>query len=140
MSNNYVILTNSNSSLAKRFRVLADGYRPQLEKTGVRRTTVTGKLDNQVGPILRSWQLVIRVYDTDPAGSDYGTLANLKTFFGYNDPSGTPSNVITFTDFDESEYEVYLLGKLSEQNLTPIIEGSCAMFHVPVELMETEPS
>ena len=104
----YISLSNSNSTLTKKFRVLQTGYSPVRRKVGTVRTTVTGKVDNQVGPILGQWNYTLRIYDvdpTDPAGSDddtegYGTLEHLKTFFDYNDPAGTPSNVITFVDIN----------------------------------------
>lgn len=141
--NDYIVLTNSGSTLVKRFRVLLPGFSPIREKVGTIRTTVTGKVDNQCGPILGKWQFVIRAYETDPLDptkSDtdtegYGTLAHLKTFFDYNEP---PSNLLTLTDFDESTYGVYLVGVLSEKPLTPKLEGQCAFFDVPITIVASE--
>jgi hypothetical protein len=139
-SSAFITLTNSNSSLSKNFRVIQGGYAPELRKTGTQRLTVTGKLDNQIGPILRRWRYVVRVYHTDPVGGDWGTLADLKAFFSHNDPGGTPSNVITLTDFDTEDYDVYLVGRLTEQPKSPYIDGTHAWFQVPIEMVETEPS
>ena len=136
--NSYITLTNSDSSLTRDFRVI--GYSPELQKTGTQRLTVTGKLDNQSGPILRRWRLVVKVYHTDPVGGSWGTLGDLRTLFELNDPGATPSNVITLTDFDTNTYTVYLVGRFSEKPKTQYLEGESAWFEVPIEMIETEPS
>ena len=145
--NTYITLTNSSSTLSKRFRVLSAGYKPLREKIGTRRITLTGKVDNQVGPVMRHWHYALRVYEadpTDPTKSDsdttgYGTLAHLKTFFSYNEPNGTPSNVISFTEHDgTTQHSIYLMGSLGEANLAPKIEGTTAVFDVPIEMSKTE--
>jgi hypothetical protein len=134
----YIILANSNASLTKHFRVLASGYQPVREKMGARRITVTGKVDNQVGPVTRRWRYRLKVYATDPDAGDYGTLANLKTFFGYTDPGGVPSNVITFTDVDDVAHSIYFVGTLSERNITPSLTGTTGLFHIDIEMQKTE--
>ena len=99
----YIVLENNDGTLRKKFRVLLSGYTPIQEKIGTVRTTVTGRVDNQVGPVLLKWNYVLRVYDadpTDPDGTDsdtegYGTLEHLKTLFDYNDP---PTNLLTLWD------------------------------------------
>lgn len=146
MAVGYITLINSTSTLLKRFRVSSAGYKPVKEKLGVRCITITGKIDNQTGPIVSRWQYTLQVYETDPTDPNktdgdtegYGTLAHLKTFFDYNYPGGTPSNVITFTEHNgTSSHQVYLTGTLSERNLTPMLEGVNAVFHVPITMMET---
>src|SRR4030043_157480 len=94
----YMTLTNSNSSLSKRFRVIAEGYdngTPTKNQSLSR--TVGGGIDVSQGGILRTWSPTIRVRHTEPV-ADYGTLANLETFYGYNNPNGTPTDKITFVD------------------------------------------
>lgn len=98
--------------------------------------TVTGKVDNQVGPVVRHWAYTVKAYHTDPP-EGYGTLANLKTLFDLVDPWGTPSNVITLTDHDGTEYSVYMIGELSESPITTYIAGEVARFEVPIHMMET---
>jgi hypothetical protein len=140
--NAYITLIDSNDSLSRNFRVI--GYAPELQKTGTQRMTVTGKLDNQAGPIIRRWKYVLKVYEEDPIGGSWGTLADLKTFFSYNTPGGVPSNVITLRDFDypetSTEYSVYLVGRFSEKPKTQYLEGQNAWFEVPIEMIETEPT
>jgi len=142
----YIKLANSNSSLIKKFRVLHDGYVPAREKLGVRRVTVTGKIDNQVGPVMRSWQFILKVYETDPtdptksdsATTGYGRIDHLRTFFGYNSPGGTPTNVITFTEHDDTQaHSVYIAGVMRAKMLTYSLTGITGIFHVPVTLIKT---
>lgn len=132
----YITLINSDSSLSKRFKVLHAGYGPGLEKVGARRLTVTGQVDNQVGPVLRRWRYVLLVHESSPP-ADYGTLANLKTFFSYNDPNSAPSNVITLVDFNEANYLVYLIGSLEEHPISYAISGTSARFEVEINMEKT---
>lgn len=132
----YIVLANSDTSLSVRFLVLHSGYMPGLEKVGARRLSVTGKVDNQVGPVLRRWRYVLLVHAASPP-ANYGTLANLKTLFELNDPWETPSNVITLTDFDEVAYSVYLTGMLGERPVSYAISGDSAYFEVEINMEET---
>ena len=142
----YIKLANSNASLVKQFRVLHDGFAPAREKLGTRRITVTGVVDNQVGPVLRSWQFILKVYETDPtdpnkadaANTGYGRVDHLRTFFGYNSPGGTPTNVITFTEHDDTQsHSVYLVGTMRDKLLTYSMTGETGIFHVSVSLVKT---
>lgn len=132
----YIVLTNSNASLSRRFKVLHGGYTPGLEKVGTRQISVTGKVDNQVGPVLRRWRYVLLVHETSPP-TNYGTLANLKTFFNLNDPQATPNNTIVLTDFDEANYSVYLIGALAERPVSYAISGTSARFEVEISMEQT---
>lgn len=142
----YIKLANSNASLVKKFRVLLEGYTPSREKMGVRRVTVTGKVDNQVGPVLRTWQFTLKVYETDPtdpakgdaANAGYGLISHLRTLFSLNVPGATPSNVITFTEHNDAlSHSVYIVGALKEKILTPSLTGTSSIFHIPVTLIKT---
>lgn len=142
----YITLANSNASLVKRFRVLHDGYAPSREKLGARRVTVTGKLDNQVGPVLRSWQFTLKVYETDPTdpnkadadNAGYGLISHLGTFFEYNSPGGAPTNIITFTEHDDTQsHSVYISGTMKSKALTYSLTGTSGIFYVPMLLAKT---
>ena len=135
----YIVLTNSNASLTKRFRVLFEGYKPIKEKVGARRITVTGKVDNQVGPVLNRWEYIIKAYAvTDPNGTDYGLLSDLETFFDYNDPDGTPSNEITLTDHFGNTHTVYMIGVLQPRLQTPVLDDDETHYHVPITLVKKQ--
>ena len=142
----YITLANSNASLVKKFRVLHEGYAPSREKVGARRVTVTGKIDNQVGPVMRSWQFTLKAYETDPTdpakadadNAGYGLVSHLRTFFGYNSPGGAPTNVITFTEHDDTQsHSVYISGIMKSKLLTYSMTGTSGVFHVPMLLIKT---
>lgn len=135
MATDYITLANSNASLSKRFYVLHAGYAPAREKVGARRLSVTGRVDNQVGPVLRRWRYVLLVHAGDPP-LHYGVLSEIKTLFSYNDPWATPSNVITLTDFDETAHSVYLTGILSERPISYAVAGDSAYFEVEINMEE----
>jgi len=138
MSNAYITITDSSSN-AYRFRVARDGYAPTWSKTGQVQVTVTGKVDYQVGPVLRSWQLDLLVAgSSDPAGSDYGDMADLRTFYQLNDPDGTPTNVLTLTDHYGNTHSVYMIEDMIERPITPHIDGACSWFRVTVSFTKTE--
>lgn len=134
----YIQLTNSDSSLDKRFRVYADGYVQRYERKESVRSTISGKTDVTEGAVVRSWQLVLKVYETDPdAGSGYGDLADIRTFIGYNDPEATPTNVITLTGFnDANTWETYIVGDISIKNISPRLDGETGCYRVQLTLME----
>ena len=139
--NDYITLKNSNSSLIKKFRVTAKGYKPSILKPGRLNTAVDGTLDMQVGPVTYQYHYVLRVYHTDPTDADsgdaatagFGTLAHLKTLFGLIDPAATPSNVIKFTDHDGTEYTTcYLMGNFVTNAVGIALEGTNAVFECPI--------
>lgn len=137
--NAYIILTDSTSN-AYRFRVQFPrrGYRPIRRKANKIQQTVTGKIDNQVGPVTMEWQYTLVVAGTtDPDGSDYGVLSELRTLFDLNNPNGSPSNVLTLTDHYENTHSVYIVGDMQEEPFSPNLSGSCAWFRVPIHLVET---
>ena len=142
----YITLANSNASLVKKFRVLHEGYAPAREKMGARRVTVTGVIDNQVGPVMRSWQMTLKVYETDPtdpnkadaANAGYGLISHLRTLFGLNDPGAVPTNVITFTEHDDTQsHSVYISGIMKSRLLTYSMTGTTGIFYVPMLLIKT---
>ena len=144
MANSYLLFTNSNDSLIKKFRCTL--FSKILQKGGAKRITVTGKVDNQVGPAKNSFQIIIRAYEADPtdptktdgATEGFGTLAHLETFFAYDEPTGTPTNVINILDFDGStNWDVYLTDNLAPRRVGFGAEGVCAIFDVQVRAVET---
>jgi len=130
----YIILTNSNASLSKQFVVLQTGFQPILEKAVNIKKTVDGELDIAMGDVFETHKYTIRCSET-VADADWGTLDDLKTFFGYNNPNGTPSNIITLTDHKDDDFDCIMKGEFSESPLTTLIEGASAHFLVTVTLV-----
>lgn len=129
--NAYITLTNSNGSLSKRFRVVHEGRKIVLTKAQNIDYTIGGKPDITVGAVQEIHNYLVRVRHTDP-DSNYGTLDNLKTFYGYNNPNGTPSNLITMIDHYGTSKSVFMVGEFSENVMGINIEGSDAWFLVEV--------
>jgi len=142
VSNSYIELRTSDLTAEEDgyyFRVLwegGDGYHAVYKKTTNMQPTVTGKTDFQVGHVRRVWRYLLKVYETDPSGGNYGTISDLETLFALNDPTASPSNVLTLVDHYEDSYEVYLVGQLDMTPITPRIEGT-AWFRAPIMLLRT---
>jgi len=118
----YFVLTNSNNTLSKRFRVLFEGYVPIIEKSQTIDKTLDGGLDVSMGGLYETHEYLVRVRyeETD---SNYGTMDELKTFFSYNNPNGTPSNVLILTTHLGVNYNVMMVGNFAEKLLGVMIDG-----------------
>ena len=118
----YFTLTNSSVSLSKKFQVVLSGHKITLEKSQTIDKTLEGGLDVSMGGLYERYEYLVRVrHEEERAG--YGTLADLKTFFSYNNPNGSPSNVLTLVTHIGQEYSVFMVGSFSEQLLGVMVEG-----------------
>lgn len=132
---NYITLENSNASLTKRFRVIFQGYKRVKSKPSDFDKTIGGKIDYAVGAALTRWEYIIKVRETEDV-ANYGDKDDLETFYDYNNPQGTPSNVITMTDHFGVNHNVLMLGNFAEQPLSVSITGTTAWYHVQCVLQE----
>lgn len=137
MANAYITLANSNDSVTGHYRVIKDGYSPSIEKIGAQRFTLTGAVDNQVGPVRQTWNYTLKVYATEGVAG-YDTLADLQSLFVLNDPSGTPTNVITLTDHFGESHDVYMIGNFAPKPIGLDLDGAAGVYLVQVTLVETE--
>jgi len=138
MANDYIWLRtdDSGATLSKKFRVIAEGYDDgTMSKSMSIEKTIGGGVDASMGEVYKSWAPIIKVRHTEPI-SDYGTLDDLKTFYSYSDPGGTPSNRITFIDHHGSSYTIVFVGELKKQMLSAIIVGEDAWSIVAVLFQE----
>ena len=136
MANSYITLTNSNASLSKKYRVIQENYddgTPNRAESFGR--AMDGSADHSVGAVFKTWAPIIRVRHTEPE-TGYGTLANLETFYSYNNPNGTPSMNITFTDHHNVGHTVHFVGQMPKVALGCEIEGEQAWFLYKVQLIE----
>lgn len=135
----YLILTTSNASLSKRFRVLLADYDDGTpEKSQNMNKTIGGGVDISQGAIYQTWSPTIRVRHTE-TDSNYGTLAELRTLYELNNPNGTPTDVITMTDHHGTQFYVKILGTLRKAIMGCKIEGTEAWFLVRCQLIEVIP-
>jgi hypothetical protein len=126
-------LANSNTSLSKRFHVVVGGYEPGFIKKGTIEETLNGHIDYSVGSIQQMENLIIRVKHTSD-DVNFGSVADLKTLFSLNNPNGTPSNVITYTDHWGVSHSIYLIGSFEQSLLTTTIDGVEAVSLIKITL------
>ncbi len=133
----YIRLRASDGSLDKKFRVVADSLVPLDDRTRNSRRTLTGKTDSMFGAVFQQASMTLRVGASE-SDSSYGTLADLRTFYGYNNPcpASGPSTSITYYDNLGASQVVELVGQLSRQNMTPYLDGASAVYLVQIG-MET---
>lgn len=132
----YMELKTSDASVLKRFRVLAQGYDDgTLRRAESLDRTIGGGIDHSKGAVYVDWNPVIRVRHTE-IDSNYGTLADLKAFYMLDDPSGTPSDDITFIDHHEVEHTIHLVGDFQKSIMGSKTEGTLAWILVKVQLVE----
>ena len=132
----YAVLTNSDKSLSKKFVVLYEGYsHGQLMKGAQVNKTVGGGTDLQPSAVYRVWEPTIKVKETEELAG-YGDLTDLETFYEYNDPDATPSNVLTFRNHYQEEFQVMTIGELGKLVVTQKVEGANAIYYVRLTLME----
>jgi hypothetical protein len=133
-SYNYIVLTTSDDATALRFRVLSGDYDDgSLEKAQAVVRTVGGGLDSSMGANFKTWNGTIKVRHTEDE-ADYGDLSELEYFYMLNNPNGTPSNVITFTDNHGVDHEVLLTGAFRKRLLSSVIQGTEAWYIIPIRL------
>ena len=108
-TNDYFTLTTSDGSFSRRFQVLLSGYRPILEKSQSIDKTLDGSLDIAVGGLYKRDEYLVRVRQEENR-ENFGNLEDLRTFFSFNNPNGTPSNVLTMVSHCEQVYNVVMLG------------------------------
>ena len=138
MANDYIWLKtdDAGATLSKKFRVIAEGYDDgTMSKSMAIEKTIGGGIDASMGEVYKSWMPIIKVRHTEPI-SGYGTLDDLKTFYSYTNPGGTPSNRITFIDHHGTSYTIVMIGELKKQMLSAIIEGEDAWSIVAVVFQE----
>jgi len=139
----YMELKNSSASLYKKFRVIQGSLRHTVQKVQTRGRTVTGKADTQEGSHIAIHSMTLKVRHTEGV-SGYGTLADLKTFFSYKNPNGTPSTQITYYENLDTDgngtgdsHTVEMVGDWDPEMVTYVEHGSSGWFYVPIQLEET---
>ena len=128
---NYMTLTNSDASLAKKFKAIHGSYRNTLSKAQDIKRLVDGQLDVSVGSIQERYEMVLKVRDEEDV-SGFGTRHDLETFYRYNDPGGSPSNVITLLDHFGDTKSIIMDGEFTPEPLSVVIEGTEAYFLIKV--------
>jgi len=120
-------------TLYKKFRVIEGGYKPFREKKQTDDTTLDGLPDIAQGGIYHTFQYIVKVRDEDPEeDDDFATYEDLAQFYEYNNPNGSPSNILTMVDHKGNTHLVMFLGQLSEEPATVMLEGINAIYFTQV--------
>jgi len=134
----YIWLKTSDLSIEKKFRVITQDYDDgTLDRSEEINKTVGGGIDHSVGAIYKTWSMIIRVRHTETE-ENYGDRQDLEDFYSLNNPSGTPSNDITFIDHHQVEYTVHIVGKMTKNLLGCEIEGEYAWYLYKLNLMRIQ--
>jgi hypothetical protein len=132
----HIWLKDSDLSVQKKFRVIAQGYDDgTLEKAENIKRTIGGGIDHSVGAVYRSWSPVIRVRQDEPL-SDYGSLDDLVYFYSLNEPGGAPSNDITLVDHLGQSWTVHIIGDFRKSLMGVKVEGQDAWSLVRIRMIE----
>lgn len=131
----YIKLTNSNSTISKQFRVIQDGRKVSLSKNENVEFTIGGRPDVSMGAVQEMHSYTIRVRQGNEPDTAYGVLKDLEDLFRYNNPNGTPSNIITLKDHYGVDKSVYLIGEFQESVMGIEIEGVNAWFLIELNML-----
>lgn len=133
MANSYITLANSNGSLSKRFFAKSIDYAPVTREQTIDET-LGGNWSIVHGRSKAVHKYTLMVAETAP-NSTVGSVANLATFFGYNNPNGTPSDVITYTDIWGNSHSAYIQGNMSGAPMGKQAAGTQALFTIDITLL-----
>jgi hypothetical protein len=129
----YITFNNSNGSLRRQFYATAasvsTGRQQAIEPT------LGGSIDLAWGLALRRYNFTIAAPQS-ASGTIWGTYANLETYYGYNNPGGTPSVLLTMIDHSGGTHTGYLTGDLKRDPLSVILDGNTAYWAIPVQFVE----
>ncbi len=129
----YITLATSNGGLVKRFWAL--DYARTPSRAEERESLSSGRPAITRGRALMAYtyQIVVPQASDDP---DWGTLADLERFYGYDNPVGTPSDELTLTMHDDTERQVKIVGEMKIEPKTPTLTGTRSYYVTEIELID----
>jgi hypothetical protein len=129
----YISLRTSDGSTDKKF------WASKLTRTARRTQTVEemagGRLSISSGKMRDVYAYTLFVAET-PGDPDFGSVDDLRKLFSLNNPSGSPSDVITLTRHDGVELDCRLLGDMPDDPYSVILQGATAYYEIPIELAD----
>ena len=134
----YITFETSDEEVEKKFRVLLQDYDDGTEEKAEEvKRTIGGGIDHSVGAIYKTWSMIIRVREEETEDG-YGDRDDLVYFYSLNNPNGTPSNDITFTDHHGEEHIVHTVGSLSKDIMGCELEGPDAWYLYRLNLLRVQ--
>lgn len=140
----YFTLASSDLSLVKRFQVVYGGWRPTWFKSETINRTLDGKIDASRGKVWQVHEYLVRV-PYEVTDQNYGTLDDLKAFFSFCNPAGTPTDQIELTDHFGVTYTALFTKEFGPDPLGILIEGPYSSYIVRctfecIDIVETSGS
>lgn len=137
-SYSFIRLWDDTSGSGGKVRVIQSGRNRTLEKTQGRDTTIGGGLDITMGGVYEIHNYTIRVCHDDPIAG-YISYEVLEYLYRLNNPNGSPSNLIKFTDHYGVLHDAHLTGNFDDSLLGCSVEGETAWWIVKLKI-EIKPS
>ena len=128
----YITIDNSNGTLNRQYwatRLQVDNSRNQSIEP-----TLASSIDISYGLALKQYNFTIAAAESS-GGTVWGTYANLETLYGYSDPGGTPSTLLTLIDHDGGTHTGYLVGNIPREPLSIILSGTTSYWALPVQFL-----
>ena len=131
--------TTTYITLANAASTTDDFYNTQtvslLTGTGAGQTAV---ITDYIGTSRRAYISVATAPDdttTYSITSLFGTAADLESFFDYKT---SPGDKITYTDFFDASFSVYIIGDYESEPQTPGLDGTTDFWVVPLAIRESD--
>lgn len=123
------------SSELKRYRVLTQGYGENTaEKLEAVTNSIGGKVIHYISGNINTWTMIIRVRDYE-SDSRYGTLADLEALYSLNDQTQN-NNRIYFEDHRRYGHVVEIVGEITKNLITTIVEGETSLYLYKIILQD----
>jgi len=139
--NDYITLATSDYPAAGRSKQFwASELAEKIERNESEEITTGGRLAIIRGRARQTWTLTLLAPDIS-VDSNWGSRGDLEYFFKLRNPSGSPSDTLTMTYFDETVYQVRFREGMQGDPLGVVMYGSTAYYAYQVELVDvTQPS
>lgn len=129
----YITLASSNGGISKRF--WAEDMGRSLRRAETSEEQTGGALTVSKGRARDHYQYTLFVPHT-PADANFGSLEDLRRLWRLNNPTASPSDVLTLTRHDGMELEVRALGDLPEKPYSVQVESAGAYYTLDIELVD----
>lgn len=129
----YITLASSDGGINKRFMV--ESMDRAHKRAEVNEELSGGRLNIAKGRqhLHFNYTVFLPFTSTD---TDYGSLSDLQRLWRLNNPNGRPSDVLTLTHVDGTQYEVRSLGDLEDRAFGVQVDGEGAYYTVQIELVD----
>lgn len=129
----YITLSSSNGGISKRF--WAEEMNRTLRRAETTEELTGGALTVSKGRARDHYQYTLFVPHT-PTDLNFGSLEDLRRLWRLNNPTATPSDVLTLVKHDGTELETRALGDLPDKPFSVQVESAGAYYTLEIELVD----